>query len=101
MSPAALGVGRVQANLPIIIVHFKLLLAKQSQVPGAHPEFKVQENLSQGNTWKESSPGRDIGLLERREGSVQGRVGLTTACPFPPEATSESPPLPLCSGLLL
>lgn len=101
MSPAALGLGHVQANLPIIIIHFKLSLAKQSQVLGEHPEFKGQENPSQGNTWKESSPGRDIGLPERREGSVQGRIGLTTACPFPPEATSESPPLLLCISLLL
>lgn len=64
---AALGLGHLKANLPVILIYDKPSLAKQSQALGEHPDFEVQENLSQGNTWRKFSPGRGVG---------PGRIGL-------------------------
>lgn len=75
------GLGTSQGHLPVITVHDKPSLAKQSQTP--------DESASPGDTQEEFSPGRDIALTEPREGSGQGRMGLTIACLFPPEGTSK------------
>lgn len=83
MALAVLGLGCFRANLPVIIVHDKPSLAKQSQALDEHLEFEVQENPNQGNTWEGFSPEKDIALPAPRE-------TLTKACPFPPEARSES-----------
>lgn len=79
MALVILGLGCFRANLPVIIVHDKPSLAKQSQALDEHLEFEVQENPNQGNTWEGFSPEKDIALPAPRE-------ALTKACPFPPEA---------------
>ena len=68
--------GMSQGHLPIIIIHDKPSLTKQSQTLGEHSQLEVQENPCQGNTWEKFSPGRPAGQTEPGEGSEQGRTGL-------------------------
>lgn len=86
-----MGLGCLKASLPVLLIHDKPSLAKQSQELGKHPAFEVQENLSQENTWKKFALGRGIG---------PGRIGLMVAGPFPPQVISESSVLPLCVSFL-
>ena len=83
------GLGMSQGHLPVIMVHDKPSLAKQSQTLDEHSQFEVQENPSQEDAQVKFSPGRDLDLTEPKEGSGQGRMGLTIACLFPLEGTSK------------
>lgn len=58
------GLGTSQGHLPVITVHDKPSLAKQSQTPDEHSQFEFQENASPGDTQEKFSPGRDIDLTE-------------------------------------